>query len=252
MGITSLDKRHTARMETILKYKNENLDEVYQSLQNEFYNDSILLNHRTYIEENNLGYGEKPFHVIWREIINSQPKKFKFLEIGVYKGQVLSLVKLLSDLKNKECEFYGVTPLSNVGDKYSKKYDSVDYALTIESLFKKFNLEFDLNTNIINGSSVEEDVKNKIKQLGIFDVVYIDGCHDYDCVVSDILLIKEITKNGSYIIMDDASCYKPINRIGAHLGHSDVCDAIKDYIENDNCFEEVICVGHNRVFRKIK
>jgi hypothetical protein len=182
-------------METILKYKNENLDEVYQSLLNEFYNDSILLNHRTYIEENNLGYGEKPFHVIWREIVNSQPEKFKFLEIGVYKGQVLSLVKLLSDLKNKECEFYGVTPLSNVGDKYSKKYDSVDYALTIESLFKKFNLEFDLNTNIINGSSVEEDVKNKIKQLGIFDVVYIDGCHDYDCVVSDILLIKEITKN---------------------------------------------------------
>jgi hypothetical protein len=232
--------------------KKNNLNEIYESFLNEYNNDLTLINHRTYIEDNNLGYGEKPFHVIWREIVNSQPKKFKFLEIGVYKGQVLSLVKLLSDLKNKECEFYGVTPLSNAGDKYLKKYDSVDYALTIESLFKKFNLEFNLNTNIINGSSVEEDIKNKVKQLGIFDVVYIDGCHNYDCVVSDILLIKEITKNGSYIIMDDASCYKPINRIGAHLGHSDVCNAIRDYIENDNCFEEVICVGHNRVFKKIK
>jgi hypothetical protein len=232
--------------------KKNNLNEIYESFLNEYNNDLTLINHRTYIEDNNLGYGEKPFHVIWREIVNSQPKKFKFLEIGVYKGQVLSLVKLLSDLKNKECEFYGVTPLSNMGDKYLKKYDSVDYALTIESLFKKFNLEFNLNTNIINGSSVEDDIKNKVKQLGIFDVVYIDGCHNYDCVVSDILLIKEITKNGSYIIMDDASCYKPINRIGAHLGHSDVCNAIRDYIENDNCFEEVICVGHNRVFKKIK
>jgi hypothetical protein len=232
--------------------KKNNLNEIYESFLNEYNNDLTLINHRTYIEDNNLGYGEKPFHVIWREIVNSQPKKFKFLEIGVYKGQVLSLVKLLSDLKNKECEFYGVTPLSNMGDKYLKKYDSVDYALTIGSLFKKFNLEFNLNTNIINGSSVEDDIKNKVKQLGIFDVVYIDGCHNYDCVVSDILLIKEITKNGSYIIMDDASCYKPINRIGAHLGHSDVCNAIRDYIENDNCFEEVICVGHNRVFKKIK
>jgi hypothetical protein len=139
-----------------------------------------------------------------------------------------------------------------VGDKYSKNYDTVDYVLIIESLFKKFNLEFNLNTNIINGSSVEEGIKNKVKQLGIFDVVYIDGCHDYDCVVSDILLMKEITKNGSYIIMDDASCYKPINRIGAHLGHHDVCNAVRDHIENDNCFEEVICVGHNRVFKKIK
>jgi hypothetical protein len=234
------------------KNKKNNLNEIYEFFLNEYNNDLTLINHRTYIEDNNLGYGEKPFHVIWREIVNSQPKKFKFLEIGVYKGQVLSLVKLLSDLKNKECEFYGVTPLSDVGDKYLKKYDDVNYALTIESLFKKFNLEFNLNTNIINGSSVEEDIKNKVKQLGIFDVVYIDGCHDYDCVVSDILLIKEITKNGSYIIMDDASCYKPINRIGAHLGHSDVCDAIRDYIENDNCFEEVICVGHNRVFKRIK
>ena len=234
------------------KNKKNNLNEIYEFFLNEYNNDLTLINHRTYIEDNNLGYGEKPFHVIWREIVNSQPKKFKFLEIGVYKGQVLSLVKLLSDLKNKECEFYGVTPLSDVGDKYLKKYDAVNYALTIESLFKKFNLEFNLNTNIINGSSVEEDIKNKVKQLGIFDVVYIDGCHNYDCVVSDILLIKEITKNGSYIIMDDASCYKPINRIGAHLGHSDVCDAIKDYIENDDCFEEVICVGHNRVFKKIK
>ena len=233
------------------KNKKNNLNEIYEFFLNEYNNDLTLINHRTYIEDNNLGYGEKPFHVIWREIVNSQPKKFKFLEIGVYKGQVLSLVKLLSDLKNKECEFYGVTPLSDVGDKYLKKYDVVDYSLTIETLFKKFNLEFDLNTNIINGSSVEEDIKNKIKQLGIFDVVYIDGCHDYDCVVSDILLIKEITKNGSYIIMDDASCYKPINRIGAHLGHSDVCEAIRDYIENDNCFEEVICVGHNRVFKRI-
>ena len=86
----------------------------------------------------------------------------------------------------------------------------------------------------------------------IFYILFNGTSIDYDCVVSDILLIKEITKNGSYIIMDDASCYKPINRIGAHLGHSDVCDAIKDYIENDDCFEEVICVGHNRVFKKIK
>jgi hypothetical protein len=234
------------------KNKKNNLNEIYELFLNEYNNDLTLINHRTYIEDNNLGYGEKPFHVIWREIVNSQPKKFKFLEIGVYKGQVLSLVKLLSDLKNKECEFYGVTPLSNVGDKYSKNYDTVDYVLIIESLFKKFNLEFNLNTNIINGSSVEEGIKNKVKQLGIFDVVYIDGCHDYDCVVSDILLMKEITKNGSYIIMDDASCYKPINRIGAHLGHHDVCNAVRDHIENDNCFEEVICVGHNRVFKKIK
>lgn len=232
--------------------KNKNLDEVYEFFLSEFFNDSILLNHRTFIEDNNLGYGEKPFHVVWRELIKKQSHSFKFLEIGVYKGQVLSLVNLLSNLYKKECQFYGVTPLSNVGDKYSKKYDVVNYSETIKSLFNKFDLEFNLDKNIINGSSTDEGVKNKIRQLGVFDIVYIDGCHDYDCVVSDILLSKEITKINSFIVLDDASCYKQISITGIHKGHADVCDAVIKYMESDDSFEEVICVGHNRVFKKIK
>lgn len=238
-------------METLINYKNYNNDEIYQNFLNEYNNDSNLVNHRIHIENNNLGYGEKPFHVVWREVVKEQPNNFRFLEIGVYKGQVLSLVKYLSELTKKECEFYGVTPLSNIGDKYSKNYDNTDYGKSIESMFRHFNLKFDLDTNIIKGSSTDESVKNKIKSLGIFDVVYIDGCHDYDCVVSDILLMKEITKIGSYIIMDDASCFKSINRNNAHKGHLDVCNAIKDEMETDNSFEEIICVGHNRVFKKI-
>jgi hypothetical protein len=245
-----LDTRYTSRMETIIKYKNQNLDDIYQGLLNEYFHDPVLVNHRTHIENNNLGYGEKPFHIVWRELVKSQKSKFKFLEIGVYKGQVMSLIKYLSNLSYKDCEVYGVTPLSNVGDKYSKRYDDVDYSNIIKSLFNHFNLDFDLNINIINGNSTDENIKTKIKSLGLFDIVYIDGCHDYECVVSDINLMKEITKIDSYIVFDDASCYKDIKRDG-FKGHTDVCDAIKNYIESDNSFEEIICVGHNRVFKKI-
>jgi hypothetical protein len=246
-----LDTGYTSRMETIIKYKNQNLDEIYQGLLDEYLNDPVLVNHRSHIENNNLGYGERPFHVVWRELVKSQKSNFKFLEIGVYKGQVISLIKHLSKLSNKNCEVYGVTPLSNVGDKYSKKYDDVDYSKTIQSLFNHFNLDFDLNVNIINGSSIDETIKSKIKSLGLFDIVYIDGCHDYECVVSDIELMKQITKVDSYIVFDDASCYKEIKRDG-FKGHPDVCRAIKDYIESDDSFEEIICVGHNRVFKKLK
>jgi hypothetical protein len=36
-------------------------------------------------------------------------------------------------------------------------------------------------------------------------------------------------------------------------GHEDVCNAIRDLIETDSeTFEEIICVGHNRVFKRIK
>jgi hypothetical protein len=238
-------------METFLKYKEQDLDLIYQNFLTQFNNDNLLVRHRNYIKKNNLGYGEDPFHVIWREIVKSQHANFKFLEIGVYKGQVLSLVKLLSENYNKNVKLLGVSPLDNVGDKYSV-YDKIDYKETILKLFEHFELSIDFNSDFIEGQSTDEDVKNRIKEKGLFDVVYIDGCHDYDCVVSDIKLIHELTKIGSILVMDDSSCFKDIKRYGAHKGHYDVCKAINDMIESNDIFEEIICVGHNRVFKKIK
>ena len=237
-------------METFVKYNNITLDEIYNEFLKEFNNDVILINHRTYIEINNLGFGEKPFHVIWRELVKIQMDNFKFLEIGVYKGQVLSLIKLLSNTYNKVVDYIGITPLNNSGDKFSN-YDSVNYDQIITSLFNHFNLDFDINKNIINGLSTDELIKNKVRELGEFDLIYIDGCHDYDCVVSDIKLMYEVSKIGTHIVFDDSSCYKDLNG-NKFKGHIDVCNAIKDNLENNDNFLEVACIGHNRVFKKIK
>jgi hypothetical protein len=237
-------------METFIKYKNVNLDNIYLDFQNEFNNDNLLVEHRRYVQQNNLGYGEDPFHVIWREIVKNSPNNFKFLEIGVYKGQVLSLIKLLSKYYKKNGKILGVSPFDGAGDKYSK-YDNINYLNIIQKLFNQFNLELNIDDDLIQGSSIEDDIKIKIKSRGTFDIIYIDGCHDYDCVVSDIKLMKEITKIGSYIVMDDASCNKNIERKDAHKGHQEVCKAISDEIESTDMFEEIICVGHNRVFKRI-
>jgi hypothetical protein len=237
-------------MENFIKYNKLNLDEIYSQFLDEYYKDSELINHRTYVENNNLGFGEKPFHIVWRELVKLLPNNFKFLEIGVYKGQVLTLISLLSKIYKKNVDFIGVTPLSNYGDKYST-YDNTSYGKIIEDFFKHFNLPFDINKNIIIGDSTNENIKSKIKETGKYDLIYIDGCHDYNCVVSDINLMKEITIKGSYIVFDDSSCYKDLNN-NLFKGHEDVCKAIKDLIETDKSFEEIICVGHNRVFKKIK
>ena len=66
-------------METFIKYNDLNLDDVYDHFLNEYNNDPTLTKHRSYIEEHNLGFGEKPFHVIWRELVKQVPNNFKFL-----------------------------------------------------------------------------------------------------------------------------------------------------------------------------
>lgn len=236
-------------METFIKYKNFNLDEIYNKFLEEYNNDPVLVDHRSYIESNHLGFGENPFHVIWRDLVNNLPDNFNFLEIGVYKGQVLSLVKLLSDKLGKKIKFVGVTPLDNTGDKFSN-YEIINYEQVIKGLFKHFNLEFDINQNIINGLSTDKNVKNKVRELGPFDLIYIDGGHDYDCVVSDINLMYDVSKIGSYVVFDDSSCYKDLGG-NKFKGHIDVCNAIKDKVENNYDFIELICVGHNRVFKRI-
>ena len=238
-------------METFIKYKNYDVDTIYFEFLKEFNEDNLLKTHRGYIVNNKLGFGEDPCHVMWREIVKWLPNNFKFIEIGVYKGQVLSLVNLLAKNYGKNSEFLGVSPLINMGDKYST-YDNVNYKEVIKQLFNHFNIEINFNKNFICGSSTDENIKREIKNKGVFDVVYIDGCHDYDCVVSDIKLAKQITKLNSLIVFDDAACYKNIKRHNAFTGHKDVCDAIKNFVEVDDSFEEIICVGHNRVFERIK
>jgi hypothetical protein len=128
---------------------------------------------------------------------------------------------------------------------------AVSFFLDIVFLFNNFYLDFDICKNIINGLSTDETVKNKVREKGLFDLIYIDGGHDYDCVVSDIKLMYEVSKNGSYVVFDDSSCYKNLSN-DKFKGHIDVCNAIKDNLENNDQFVELICVGHNRVFKRIK
>jgi hypothetical protein len=235
-------------METFIEYNDKNLEEIYFEFLKKYNENDFLINHRTYIEQNNLGFGEQPFHALWNEIVKSQNNNFKFLEIGVYKGQILSLVKLLSDKYEKNVQYVGVTPLNNLGDKFST-YENNNYLEIITNLFNHFNLDFNPNKNLIKGNSTSEDIKTDIKKYESFDLIYIDGGHDYDCVVSDILLMKEITLQNSIVVFDDSSCYKDIPE-NNFKGHSDVCNAIKDYLENDPMFSEILCVGHNRVFKR--
>ena len=207
------------------------------------YNNGILQKHFLKL----LGCGELPFYWSWYLLVNKMENNFNFLEIGVYKGRILSLIKLLSDLQNKNVNIFGITPLDDSSDKFSK-YEKIDYLSEIKNSFLNFNLSLN-DVKIIKGFSQNNEVIEKVKDIK-FNIIYIDGCHDYSIVCQDIDNYSKLLCQGGFLIMDDASSYIN-NPYGQFLGHKDVGKAIIDKLDNNLDFKHLYAVGHNRVWQKI-
>jgi hypothetical protein len=194
------------------------------------------------------GFGELAFSWNWYLLVNDMPTDFSFLEIGVYKGRVLALIQMLSSVMNKNSTIYGVTPLSTAGDKYSIYLD-VEYLNEIKRNFSLSNATFD-NTMIIKGFSQDINTINTVNKYKQFNIIFIDGCHDYDIVCKDIDNYLPMLKNGGYLVMDDASLLLE-NAYGKFLGHMDVAKAIHDKININKNLIHLYAIGHNRIWQYI-
>src|SRR5207244_9792276 len=77
------------------------------------WSDPILASHRRYVEENQLGFGDAAFHYLWLLIIEyvSAGQTPRLLEIGVYKGQIISLWALVLRYLGRVGEIHAISPL---------------------------------------------------------------------------------------------------------------------------------------------
>src|SRR5688500_8767789 len=74
----------------------------------------FLKKHRDFIEENKLGFGDRAFHYMWYLVLQSlfeNNERPHLLEIGVYKGQVISLWSLISRQLQRTCNITCISPL---------------------------------------------------------------------------------------------------------------------------------------------
>lgn len=195
------------------------------------------------------GFGELAFCWNWRLLVQEMSDSFKFLEVGVYKGRVLALIQLYATELNKNASLYGVTPLASIGDKYSQ-YDAVNYVQAIETNFATMGSSLE-NTTIIKGLSTDLKVQTCASGYGPYDIIYIDGGHDYETVCKDIEAFLPMLKKGGYLVLDDASLFLE-NPFGRFLGHEDVCRAIKDTLDARTDLTHLFAVGHNRVWKNSK
>lgn len=205
-----------------------------------------LVNHRIYFEQEQRGFGDRAFHVMWYALVTAlRPRDH--LEIGVYRGQTLSLVALLQSLMNIEQGVVGVSPLTDAGDSVSN-YPDIDYRADVLENFRHFDLQ---EPRLIEAFSTDESAKRAIAERR-WDSIYIDGSHDYEVVKNDWDLCAEAVRKGGIIVLDDAALYtKFLSLRHGYKGVEGPSSVARRAMKNDERFEAILQVGHNLVFQKI-
>lgn len=201
--------------------------------------------HRLYFHKNRLGFGENPFHVMWF-LLFREFKPSNFLEIGVFRGQTLSLASICARLLNLRCDVYGISPFSPAGDSVSRYRTDVDYFEDTLANFDHFGLT---RPHLVRAYSSDRAAVDLVCSK-VWDMIYIDGNHDHEVATKDWELCSSHIKKGGIIVLDDSALttsFHPPTYAGTrgHPGPSQLAGEI-----DRSRFKEVLQVGHNRVFQK--
>lgn len=225
----------------------------------EFYNSCVayfdqrlpghLKDHRAYFGQEQRGFGEDAFHVLWSLLVENF-KPVNFLEIGVYRGQVLSLVSLLQRDHGIEGNITGIGPFERIGDLASvKDYGHCpDWLADIRANVSHFDLP---QPHLLKALSTDANAIETIKAT-TWDLIYIDGNHDYEVVFEDWTNCAPSVRIGGIIVLDDSgleSGYRPpFYASGGFPGPSRIANSVK----KGSQFKEILQVGHNRAFQRLQ
>ena len=197
--------------------------------------------YRDWIEQNIFGFGERSFIWMWKLLVDEMPTKFfTFLEVGVFRGQVLGIVRMLAP----EASISGVTPLDSTGGHWES-----DYTEDIKKLHETFKLR---QPHIFKGLSTDGYTLLRVQTTNPkgFNMVYIDGGHEYETVKADLQNYCPMVKVGGFLIIDDC-CHKYKLPNGFFPGIESVSKAVDEVLPNEQ-FQELFSIVHNRVFKRIK
>ena len=168
------------------------------------------------------------FYFYW--IIKRLKKEFKYLEIGVFEGNsFLFVTKELKPLIS-----YAVDPWLDSKDEISKDM------LSIEKNFDQNLSEKNLNFKKIKKTSDDFFSDND----EVFDVIYIDGSHNYLNVFSDANNSWKILNKNGILIFDDYFYHYPENPRG-YVGF-----AINNFLNTIKREYKILLVTKNQIFIK--
>lgn len=251
-------------------YRNtaEHNDGLYQAFTASTLADPLLAAHRRHIEDNQLGFGDPAFHSMWQMLIEAAVRRFnvpKVLEVGVYKGQVISLWALLARTRGWDVRISALSPMAGqakprsfwmnwilyrTNRRFRERvdngdfYEDADYERIVRALFRHWNLDFDRVT-LLRGYSTDPEILRSL-QNERFHVIYVDGDHTFAGARHDFLKFGEKVVPGGWLVADDAAVDVPGTAFWK--GHEAVTRAVS--VLPSLGFRNVLNVGHNRIFER--
>ena len=139
--------------ELIFNYKDT--PESHQAIHNELVrltNEQPKLKElRDWVEACIFGFGERSFYWMFKLLTDRLPENMTFLEIGVFRGQTLALIRTLKP----KSKIYGITPLDSTGDHWESNYEE-----DIAKLHGVWGLE---QPNIIKGLSTDLEIMRQVE-----------------------------------------------------------------------------------------
>jgi hypothetical protein len=204
-----------------------------------------LRDHRAYFKQNSHGFGEDAFHAMWWLLLRDY-KPGLCLEIGVYRGQVISLWSLIAKGLGFPCEVHGLSPFTPLGDTVSAYREDIDYLTDTLNSFQHFNLQ---PPTLVKALSTDAEGIAHIASRK-WDLIYIDGSHNFEIALKDYRLCRDCLVTDGLLVLDDASfgtSFRPPRfSFAGHPGPSRVAAefAMKE-------MQYMGAVGHNNVFQKI-
>jgi len=234
--------------------------------------DSIawLKAHRDWVEKHEFGYGQRAFHYLWYLLLAALGARFRpvdMLEIGVYKGQIISLAALAARELGFEVDITALSPFSGnharlpvwrtaaqflVRPAFRRAYllgnlhPISDYLADNRRMFDAFGLDFD-RVHTVRGLSTSPAIAARLSGER-FAIVFIDGDHSYEAARFDIENYAPLVRPGGFMIVDDGATFLPGR--GYFKGMKSVSRACH-LLEQSPHWQNVLNVGHDRVFRRI-
>ena len=245
-------------------------DLVYRQLADLTWADPGLYEHRRHIETNKLGFGDAAFHAMWLRLLCHACSRFdtiRALEIGVFKGQVISLWAMIAKRFKIDIQITAITPLSGqplprsristwlrsrLDSRFQEQlrnanfYALADYRAIITELFNRFDTSFS-SVLLYHGYSTDQRVL-KSTEKATYHIVYVDGDHTYHGSLHDFQNFGRKVIKGGWLVADDAGCSLPGTAFWK--GHEAVSRAAE--VLPKLGFKNILNVGHNRIYERME